>query len=204
MGEGRSRLRTSVTEGIPPTTTLGRGEGQCSEEGEVTAVGGGARSDEEMRGLRSEGRGPAVVPSPPQQLWQPPGLVPPDLLRAAWLPALLAFLFGGVWAAGASPLEPPSHPSLTPSPHARIPISLPNVRPSSSREMYVEKSRERALGKALILWGLQQGGIRRRDQGKRQGWARPPAAPRQILPFFPPNSRGSREGRRGGVRGRGV
>lgn len=50
-----------ATEGIPP---LGRGEGQCSEEGEVTAVGGWVRSNEKMGGHRSEeGRGPAVVPS---------------------------------------------------------------------------------------------------------------------------------------------
>lgn len=161
-------------------------------------MGGGVKSDVEMRGLRSEGRGPAVVSSPPQRLWQQPGLVPLDLLRAAWLPALLAFLFGGVWAAGASPLEPPSYPDLTPSPHARIPIPLLNVRPSSSREMYVEKSRERVLGKALSLWRLQQGERRRRDQGERQGWAR------QILPSFPSNLWGSQEGRRGGGRERGV
>lgn len=106
----------------------------------------------------------------------------------------MSFLFGGVWAPGASPLEPPSYPSLTPSPHARIPISLPNVRPSSSREMYVEKSRERGLGKALNLWRLQQGGRRGRNQGERQGWARPPAATRQILSSFPPQPPGQPRG----------
>lgn len=54
--------RSSLQKGPPP---LGRGEGQCSEEGEVTAVTGGVRSNEKMGGHHSEeGRGPAVVPSP--------------------------------------------------------------------------------------------------------------------------------------------
>lgn len=61
VGDGEEQ----ATEGISPPPPMGRGEGQCSEGGEVTAVGGGVKSNEELGGLRSEeGRGQAVVPPP--------------------------------------------------------------------------------------------------------------------------------------------
>ena len=55
-GVGRSRLLPSAVEaveGIPPTPPSGR-EGHCSEEGEVTAVGGGVTPNVGVGGHRSE------------------------------------------------------------------------------------------------------------------------------------------------------
>lgn len=63
---GREELAAVLAlEGIPPTP-WGR-EGQCSEEGEVTAVGGGVESNGEKGGHRSEEGGAlAEIPWPPQ------------------------------------------------------------------------------------------------------------------------------------------
>lgn len=59
-GVGRSRLLPSAVEaveGIPPTPASGRGEGHCSEEGEVTAVGDGVTPSVEVGGHHSEESG---------------------------------------------------------------------------------------------------------------------------------------------------
>lgn len=66
VGVGRGRPLPQAAEGIP-TPSRGIGEGQCSEEGEVTAVRGRVRATSEAGGHRSEGEG-AAVPSPLRSL----------------------------------------------------------------------------------------------------------------------------------------
>lgn len=149
-----------ATKGIPP---LGREEGQCSEEGEVTAVGGGVRSNEKVGRHRSEERrGLPVVPSS----------------RGSFSSRLVGFPQTSSERNGCQAcLSPWSQEEdglsrqLGPLPQASTP------RPQSRSHTYVpplperctaKKSGERVLGKALSPWGEQLEGGRRRDGSRRR------------------------------------
>lgn len=127
VGVGEEVAAVLALEGIPPHPT-GR-EGQCSEEGEVTAVGGRGGSNGEKGGHRSEeGGAPAEVASPPLSSSDSRLVGFPQIseCNGSGLHFSLEPRRGwAVWAAGASPPEPPSHANLTPQPPLQGPSSSP-------------------------------------------------------------------------------
>lgn len=126
-----------ATEGIP---SLGRREGQCSEEGEVTAVGGWVRANEKMGGLRSEeGRGPAVVPSSRGSFGS--RLVGFPQTSSEWNGAKKRMGCLGSWG--------PLPQASTPRPQSRTHTYVPPL----PERCTAKKSGERVLGKAVSPWG---------------------------------------------------
>lgn len=136
-----------------PPHPMGR-EGQCSEEGEVTAVGGGGGSNGEKGGHCSEeGGGPgrgSLAPSvaPAAHWWG-------SLRSQSVMAARLAFLLGtkkrmGCLGSWASPPEPTSHPNLTPQP----PFQDPSPSPKHPSLLFPRDVQWRSLARGF--WGSPQ------------------------------------------------
>lgn len=181
-------MQSPAVEGIPPP--IGRGEGQCSEEGEVTAVGGGVRSNDEMGGhCREERRGAAVTPSPPQQFGRRlegcPQLSSGWYGRQACTSPLASRRARVVWAAeGGLSSRAPIPPKLTSLPPLRGPNLPPNVCPASSREMGDESG-----ARILRLRGCHGQGEGGETVGRgKAGPVLPRALDRLSAPSTPPRA----------------
>lgn len=147
----------------------------------------------------------------------PAGGVPPDLLRAEWLPGLhFSWEPRRGWVAWASLPEPPSLPNLTPQlpelcPFPKVPLSPKRVSLLFPRKAHaVEVSGERVLRKALQSLGVAAGSEEDKSRwGVETSWACPPPCAPTNPHFFHPSPvqlRGGSangEGRRGEEQKRG-
>ena len=174
-------MQSPAVEGIPPP--VGR-EGQCSEEGEVTAVGGGVQSNDKMGGhRRKEGRAAAVAPSPPQQFGRRlegcPQLSSGRYGRQACTSPLASRKARVVWAAWGEPLLQSPHPTQanTPAPTPRS--QSPSKRVSRLFPRDVDESGARVLR----LWGCRGQGEGGETMGRgKAGLVLPRALDRLSAP----------------------